>query len=316
MQICGFFHFFFIDFPAKRLIVSPERCFLQMNYFDDLRITSCGMSPDPGSTRVPPGGSREYSTVLPCPACPNLRCQAGRGGSVSIGIIHGNTFWRHADHCREITRPFVYWLRDDEYFAWCNPRRAERENRWIIFEGARSLRMLEALDALAGGEHFYLLDDPKPLEYLFDEIRRQFRTLTPATSYRVMPLFETLMVRLYDCARAEHADTRLFRIVKEAEQQIRQAPQNHFNLAAFAESHHVSYDHFRESFRRYLGVPPYDFLLDCRLNIAKKMLREQTFSIKEIAERCGFGRPSDFARFFRRRTGLSPSEFIRSPGVS
>ena len=286
-----------------------------MNYFDDLHITACGMSRDTGNTRVPPGGSREYSTVLECPACPHLRCQAGRGGSVSIGIIHGNTFRRHADHCREITRPFVYWLRDDEYFAWCNPRRANRENRWIIFEGARSFRMLEALDELAGGEHYYQLDDPKPLEYLFDEIRRQFRTLTPATNYRVMPLFETLMVRLYDCARAEHADTRLFRIVKEAEQQIRQEPQKHFDLAAFAENHQVSYDHFRESFRRYLGVPPYDFLLDCRLNTAKKMLREEAFSIKEIAEKCGFGRPSDFARFFRRRTGLSPSEFIRSPGV-
>ena len=163
-------------------------------------------------------------------------------------------------------------------------------------------------------EHFYMVENPQPLEHLFDEIRQQFRALTPATGYRVMPLFESLLVQLYDCARAEHADTRLFRIVKEAEKWIREAPQEHLDLAAFSEEHHVSYDHFRECFRRYLGVPPYDFLLNCRLIIAKKMLREQAYSVKEIAERCGFARPSDFSRFFRSRTGLSPSEFTRSPG--
>ena len=285
-----------------------------MNYFDDLHITSCGIAPDDGNSRVPPPGFRETSTELNCPVCPQMRCQAGRGGSVSIGIIHGNTFWRQADRCREISRPFVYWLRENEYFAWCNPRKAMRENRWIVFRGERSGRVLEALDELAGGEHFYMVENPQPLEHLFDEIRQQFRVLTPATGYRVMPLFESLLVQLYDCARAEHADTRLFRIVKEAEKWIREAPQEHLDLAAFAEEHHVSYDHFRECFRRYLGVPPYDFLLNCRLIIAKKMLREQAYSVKEIAERCGFARPSDFSRFFRSRTGLSPSEFTRSPG--
>ncbi len=284
-----------------------------MNFFDDLYITSCGFSPDQGTTRVPPGATKD-STTLDCPACPHLRCTAGRRGAPSIGIIRGNSFCRNKDHCQELNSPFVYWLRDDEYFAWCNPRRVFRENRWITFCGSRSIRVLEALDELSGGEHFYLLEDPAPLEYLFDRIRQQFRTLTPATGYRVMPLFESLLVQLYDCARAEQADTRLFRIVKEAEQLIRRTPHEHIDFAAFAESHHVSYDHFRECFRRYLGVPPYDFLLNCRLDAAKKMLREEDFSIKEIAGLCGFARPSDFARFFRKRTGLSPSEFIRSPG--
>ena len=124
-----------------------ERFF--MNYFDDLHITSCGIAPDDGNSRIPPTGFRETSTELNCPVCPQMRCQAGRGGSVSIGIIHGNTFWRQADRCREISRPFVYWLRDNEYFAWCNPRKAMRENRWIVFRGERSGRVLEALDELA-----------------------------------------------------------------------------------------------------------------------------------------------------------------------
>lgn len=287
-----------------------------MNYFDDLYITNCGISRDPGIFREPPARFREAAPEIQCPARLPTLCRAGGKGAVSLGIIHGNTFWRHADHCQELNRPFLYWLRDGEYFAWCNPRQVPRENRWIVFKGPRSIRVLDALDELSGGTHYYFLNDPEPLECLFDEIRRKFNTLTPATGYRVMPLFESLLAQIYDCDRAELADTRLFRIVKEAEKRIRQAPQEHLDLADFAAEHHVSYDHFRESFRRYLGVPPYDFLLNCRLDAAKKLLREQTFSIKEIAGMCGFARPSDFARFFRKKTGLAPSEFIRTPGGS
>ena len=284
-----------------------------MNFFDDLKILSCGISRDPGSVQVRRAGNPENGEVR-CPYS-GKPCFSGWLGRSSIGILRGNTFRREAGRCRELARPFVYWMYDRELFSWCNPRRVPRENRWIIFSGERAPRVLAALDELAGGEHHYFVDDPRPLEILFDEIRDLHRTLTPATAYRVMPLFETLLVRLYDQARAEYSGSRVFQVVKDAEKLIRSAPAVHLDLAAFAERNHVSYDHFRDSFRRYLGVPPHDFLLNCRLETARRLLRERTLSIKEIAERCGFERASDFSRFFRNRTGMSPSDYQRSPGV-
>ena len=67
-------------------------------------------------------------------------------------------------------------------------------------------------------------------------------------------------------------------------------------------------------FKKAYGITPYAYLLSHKIKLAKVMLLNTNLSVKEIAERCGFARPSDFSRFFRSRTGLSPSEFTRSPG--
>jgi len=284
-----------------------------MNYFSDLQIIFCGIFSDPGFVRFRREGKRENGEIV-CPHSGEV-CFAGRRGRTSIGIMNGSVCRREIGRCRELTRPFVYWLHEREFFNWCRPRQVPVENRWIIFTGERAPRVLAALDDLSGGDHHYFINDPRPLEILFDEIRDFHRTLTPATEYRVIPLFETLLVRLYDYARAEHSHSRIFQIVKDAEKQIRLNPAVRLDFEAFARRNRVSYDHFRICFRRYIGVPPHDFMLSCRLDTARRLLRERELSIKEIAGRCGFGNASDFSRFFRSRTGISPSDYQRLPSV-
>ncbi|NNE77781.1 MAG: helix-turn-helix domain-containing protein [Pricia sp.] len=54
-----------------------------------------------------------------------------------------------------------------------------------------------------------------------------------------------------------------------------------------------------------------DFILDRILLAAKRNLMFSNMSNKEIAFRLGFNDPSYFSRFFRNKTGLSPSRFRR-----
>ena len=46
---------------------------------------------------------------------------------------------------------------------------------------------------------------------------------------------------------------------------------------------------------------------DCGL--AKKLLKDERLPMQEIADRLGFSEPSNFARFFKQHSGMSPSEF-------
>jgi len=46
---------------------------------------------------------------------------------------------------------------------------------------------------------------------------------------------------------------------------------------------------------------------------AQNLLLESGLSIKEIAARTGYARQHEFARAFRQRVGLTPSEWRRSP---
>jgi AraC-like DNA-binding protein len=44
---------------------------------------------------------------------------------------------------------------------------------------------------------------------------------------------------------------------------------------------------------------------------AKLLLRDGTFSIKEIADVLGFESVSYFSRFFKKNRGLSPSQYMK-----
>ena len=63
--------------------------------------------------------------------------------------------------------------------------------------------------------------------------------------------------------------------------------------------------------RRYSGMTPHQYLLERRFRIARLYLTGSCRSIKEIAEETGFRDHFYFSRFFRQRTGVSPSVWRR-----
>jgi len=74
----------------------------------------------------------------------------------------------------------------------------------------------------------------------------------------------------------------------------------------------MNVDHFSRMFKRSTGLAPHQYLGNIRLERAKHMLAEGRASIIEIAYEIGYTNPSQFSAFFRKRTGLSPTEFRRS----
>ena len=64
-------------------------------------------------------------------------------------------------------------------------------------------------------------------------------------------------------------------------------------------------------FRRQLGLSPFEYLLDYRIDRASEQLRGAERSITDIALGCGFASTSYFGKLFRERLGLSPSEYRR-----
>ena len=62
-------------------------------------------------------------------------------------------------------------------------------------------------------------------------------------------------------------------------------------------------------FKSYTGMSIHSFLIDRRIEAAMEMLRSQTASIGEVAERCGFGNQYHFAKMFKKRTGMSPTDY-------
>lgn len=83
------------------------------------------------------------------------------------------------------------------------------------------------------------------------------------------------------------------------------------SLADIAQSAHVSPSECGRCFKDSLGITPYRYLMDVRLEHARALLAAGDQSVTEIALACGFGSASHLDNAFRASTGLSPSEFRR-----
>ena len=65
--------------------------------------------------------------------------------------------------------------------------------------------------------------------------------------------------------------------------------------------------------KRYYGATPYQYLMQCRIGEAVRLLIHTDHPFGEIASRCGFASLSHFSSVIRRKTGLTPG-MIRKNG--
>lgn len=71
----------------------------------------------------------------------------------------------------------------------------------------------------------------------------------------------------------------------------------------------MSVFHFVRSFKQSTGLPPHQYVLRKRIELAKSLLVHPELSIAEVALRCGFGSQSNFTTAFRRLTNVTPGAY-------
>lgn len=82
-------------------------------------------------------------------------------------------------------------------------------------------------------------------------------------------------------------------------------------VTALSELCHVCVVQYRRLFLRAMGIMPYEYISQVRIQLAKQLLRVTDEPILSIAMQVGFPTLSSFNRQFKRRTGVSPREWIK-----
>lgn len=85
--------------------------------------------------------------------------------------------------------------------------------------------------------------------------------------------------------------------------------QNDFDYEMLASLCGYSYDWFRHKFKSYTGMSPKQYVINMRINYAKKMLKETDKKISAIAAECCFQTASQFIQKFRETTGITPNDY-------
>jgi AraC family transcriptional regulator len=107
--------------------------------------------------------------------------------------------------------------------------------------------------------------------------------------------------------------TKLERVIAHIEDNLA----SKLSLPGIAEIAGMSVSHLKTLFRTSTGVPVYEYVLRRRVERAQLLLRNQRFSIAEIAVATGFAHQSHLARHMHRILGYTPSSLRgRSPKQS
>ncbi|MEZ4735830.1 MAG: AraC family transcriptional regulator [Caldilineaceae bacterium] len=81
-------------------------------------------------------------------------------------------------------------------------------------------------------------------------------------------------------------------------------------LEALAALVHLSPYHFARHFKAATGLPPYQYVLQCRVEQAKTLLLTGEHSISEVAQAVGFAGQSHLTRHIKRAYGVAPGAFL------
>lgn len=79
------------------------------------------------------------------------------------------------------------------------------------------------------------------------------------------------------------------------------------DLAALIQT---SQSYFSRTFKQFMGLSPYQYVIHQRVEHAKQLLKQGNMSISDIAFACGFTHQSHLHRHFKRLVNSTPREFM------
>lgn len=81
------------------------------------------------------------------------------------------------------------------------------------------------------------------------------------------------------------------------------------SVSMVSERRNVSDSYLRHLLRKSLGRTFNDILTDYRISLSKKLLKEGKLRVNEIADKVGYNDEKYFSRVFKKRVGVSPSDY-------
>lgn len=140
------------------------------------------------------------------------------------------------------------------------------------------------------------------------------------TESSMMKLSHSKMCELYmrecmiDIARAYESKTQsdakeLFDALRA---EMIRAPKNDWTLSSMATYCGYSESRFSAIYRDFYSISPIADLIKIRIENAKSLLSYSNMQISEISEAVGFSSLYYFSRYFKKSTGISPSDYRKA----
>lgn len=128
---------------------------------------------------------------------------------------------------------------------------------------------------------------------------------------KIFSVFYGLLDKLSDTARP--GTDPLVPAIRYIEANLHDPALSNTQLAAEAG---ISEVYLRKLFARHYRTSPKQYILELRLQKARQLLTQSPATVTETAEQCGFSSPYHFCRIFKKKTGLTPTQYAKQHKLS
>ncbi len=100
--------------------------------------------------------------------------------------------------------------------------------------------------------------------------------------------------------------------LRQAVSYINEHLDQNLTLAEIADAVRMSPNYFASLFKQSTGLTPHQYVMKCRIEKAKQLLRHQELALVEICQEVGFTSQSHFTRVFRQHTKTTPKAYRKA----
>ena len=209
---------------------------------------------------------------------------------------------------RTITAGHVFLLFPGKWHRYRPDRSTGWDEHWIGFNGSYADQIMS---------HFFPADQPvlrvghdEELLHMFQSVAQLMQTAPPGYQQMMAGNTVAALARargLAMCKGApagDHANK-----IQQACLFLLEHAATNVDLKALAGRLGYSYSRFRTVFKDQTGMSPRQYQIEIRVNRARDLLTQSDEPIGEIADRLGFYSIYYFSRFFKQKTGMTPSAY-------
>jgi len=149
-------------------------------------------------------------------------------------------------------------------------------------------------------------DSQIPEEITDDSLKRLYENLPCFSENKLIDLKHVLAHLVFSVNfQTEDDDTLIKQIISYIHMNIHR----NLRLSDLCGTFQLSKNHLYKLFAENMNITVNEYIIQCRVKQAKKLLKETENDICVIAENMGFKNPSYFSNFFKKHTGMTPGQY-------
>lgn len=133
-----------------------------------------------------------------------------------------------------------------------------------------------------------------------------------AQNYRQLRSETANLLMVIKHSYVKHYDNLEADTIHQVKQYIMENSQQNISLETLSNKVGLSPIYISKMFKEKLGINYIDFLTECRIEKAKKMLADPEKSIKEITIEVGYHEPNYFSKVFKKMCNVTPREYRKT----